>query len=80
MIHDAIVLVTCDNPKCHEEITIDPNYVYHSYSGKSGQYDVSDSSLEKQLEDEQDWTVIDGKHYCCEECAREADVKTQDDS
>ena len=73
MIHDAIVPVTCDNPECYEEITLEPNYVYHSYSGESGQYDVSDSSLEKQLKNEQDWTVINGKHYCSQECADEAE-------
>jgi len=73
MIHDAIVPVTCDGPHCNDEQNIQPDYLYHSYSGNSGQYDVEDSSIEKILEDECDWIIKDGKHYCSEDCAKEAE-------
>jgi len=69
MIHDATVEVTCDN--CPEYVRVEPEYVYHSHSGRSGQYDTSDSAIERELVREHEWIVIDGKHYCCRACAGE---------
>ena len=73
MIHDAIVPVTCDNKHCNDEINVQPEYLYHSYSGESGQYDCEDSSIEEILKNEYEWVVIEDKHYCSEECASEAE-------
>ena len=73
MIHDAIVPVTCDNEDCTEETQVSPHFVYTSYSGDSGQYDTREYSIERQLSKKDEWCVINGKHYCSEECAREAE-------
>lgn len=71
MIHDAIVPVTCDNDKCRSEMEIEPPYTYTTYLGHGGAYDTSDATIEKLLR-ASDWIVIDGKHYCCQECADKA--------
>ena len=71
MIHDATVEVTCDGDFCLDSVTMEPEYVCHSRSGGSGQHDTSDSAIERKLVREHEWIVIDGKHYCCRECAGE---------
>ena len=73
MIHDAFVEVTCDGTNCTYSINLDLDYVYFDYSGKNGGYDAEDSSLEEKLKTEHEWIVLDGKHYCCIECAGEED-------
>ena len=65
MILDAVVPVSCDD--CYNEVNVELEYVYHSYSGKSGQYDTSDGKIEKTLEHDHEWLVIHDNHYC-EEC------------
>jgi hypothetical protein len=73
MIHDARVEVTCDNDDCCSSTEIELNFVYHGMSGRSGQYDHDDSSVEKDLRAE-GWIVSeDHKHYCCEECSTNAE-------
>jgi len=63
MIGDAHVEVCCDYEGCNESVAIPLEWVYSSYDDSSGHYDSKDSSVEKRLVDE-DWEVIDGKHYC----------------
>lgn len=67
-ILDAVVPVLCDGPNCYEEVQVEPPYVYHSYSGRSGQYDTDDSTIEELLESA-GWVVLNGQHFCCDECA-----------
>jgi hypothetical protein len=73
MIHDATVEVTCDAEGCRESVVLNPEYVYRSYSEKSGYYDTSDKAMKRRLEAE-GWTVAgegdDEKTYC-EECSKE---------
>ena len=57
MIHDAIVPVTCDRTLCFNE----------QYVDRAGH-----EFMIKQLK-ERGWIIIDGKHYCSEECASEAE-------
>ena len=70
MIHSAVVEVTCDGD-CTNTEYVELDYVYNDYSGKSGQYDSRDSTIEDNLVTHLDWTVIDGKHYCTLECVKE---------
>ena len=70
MIHSAVVEVTCDGDCSHAE-HVELDYVYHDYSGKSGEYDSRDSTIESKLSNDLDWTVVDGKHYCSPECVKE---------
>ena len=63
MIHDAIVPVTCD--KCRKEIFIHLPFI------SDGTVDIFGVNL--HVGDEYCWRVIDGKHYCCETCASEAE-------
>jgi hypothetical protein len=69
MIHDPTVEVTCDNEDCGDSVFVELDYVYHDYSGRNGQYDTEDKTIERQLENEHGWVVVDGKHYCCDDCA-----------
>ena len=64
MIHDAKVEVTCDSEGCSQSVVVDLDYVYESYSDRSGRYDDNDASIEESLISKHDWTVSDGKHYC----------------
>ncbi len=64
MIHGATIEVTCDSEKCFESVHVEPDYVYHDYSGESGQYDTSDSVIENRLRAGHGWIVMDGKHFC----------------
>jgi len=66
-----MVEVTCDGDHCASVERIELDYVYHSYSGKSGQYEDNDSKIEKELIEDHEWTVIDGKHYCSEDCIKD---------
>jgi hypothetical protein len=68
MIGDAIVPVYCDT--CDAKIEIEPAYVFHDYSGKSGYYDTADSAIEKDLI-QHGWVVKDGKQYCDSSCVPE---------
>jgi hypothetical protein len=71
MIFDPKIEVTCDAVGCDSNEFYEPKYVYHSMSGKSGQYDTNDTKVETWLK-KQGWVVRDGKHYCCQECADSA--------
>lgn len=68
MIYEGVVEVVCDG--CAESEYVDLEYVYFDYSGESGKYDDSNSSIEKTLEG-MGWVVVDGKHYCCQDCYEE---------
>jgi len=61
MIHDAIVPVTCDNEKClyHKN---ESDYIPFSFP----------AGMELNLTDH-GWRVINGKHYCSQACADEAE-------
>jgi len=63
MIHDAIVPVTCDN-EC--------GAIQMIFCLKYPMNDKIYAILEAAIKGH-DWTVIDGKHYCSEACAKEAE-------
>ena len=71
MIHDAVVLVTCDAEWCREETNVELPYVYPNYSGVGGFYDTDDATIIGLLEDE-GWIVrrleVNCRTYCCEDC------------
>ena len=69
-ISDAYVLVCCDRRKCGSQEEVELSFVYAHLSGTGGRYDHDDESIVKKLE-RKDWIVIDGKHFCCQECAAE---------
>ena len=74
---DAYIEITCDS--CFVTDRLELSYVYHSYSGESGQYDDSDSALQELAED-LDWMWIsDTEHYCCPECYDEAEFDNRED-
>lgn len=58
--HDPYMEVTCDGESCMENLHLE----MHWY--RSG-YDIRDHDLEAMLQDDHDWAVIDGKHFC-EDC------------
>lgn len=64
MIHDAIVPVTCDNEEC-------------SKSKFDGRFCINMPYEwgEKELQEGYGWIIINGKHYCSQECADEAEDK-----
>jgi len=65
MIHDAIVPVTCDNEQCeHEQVLISLPFIF-------GEVDIA--GVELHLGDEDGWHTKNGKHYCSEQCASEAE-------
>lgn len=66
MLSDAIYTVTCDN--CGDTQEIAPEIFYRDYSGKTPFVPVDDESMEKEVRSV-GWLVVDGKHYCCDECA-----------
>ena len=67
MIHDAIVPVTCDNKECpYYNDNLHGAFVVGIAAGP----DPAD--IEWDLMDH-GWIVINGKHYCSETCAREAE-------
>ena len=74
MIHDAIVPVTCDSKECRHYRT--QYWPYESFllsekiTKKDDNLDLA--SIELNLMDHS-WKVINGKHYCSEACAREAE-------
>ena len=70
MIHECYAEVTCDN--CHDSIYVQLEYRYRSMSPASGFHNSDDSAIEETLEEDNEWIVTDGKHYCCAECADEA--------
>ena len=70
MIQDAFVEFTCDGNKCNSSENIELEFVYSDYGGKSGHYNHSDSKIEDMLEEDFEWIVVEGKHYCCEDCAK----------
>lgn len=77
MIHDATVEVTCDQDGCHENVILEPEYVFSDYSGNNGHYDTRDRSLFKLLKAE-GWGV-DGKRTLCETHAPEDSDDEDDD-
>lgn len=58
MIYGTYAEVACDN--CHESV-----YVLLLYGDE-------ESSVETSLVEEVEWLVVEGKHFCCVECAMEA--------
>jgi len=71
MIHDAFVEVTCDGNKCSSTENIQLEFVYSDYGGKDGHYNHSDSKVEDMLTEDFEWIITDGKHYCCDDCAKQ---------
>ena len=69
MIHGAFIEVTCDASRCLSSEWVDLEFVYPDYSGKNGWYDHKDESVEEKLVEDFEWVVVDGKHYCCQDCA-----------
>ena len=69
MIHDASVEVTCDGPNCVESVFVELEWVYSTWSGKSGHYDSNDGTIEAAIQSRHDWIVRDRKHFCSSECA-----------
>jgi len=65
MIFDAKVEVSCDREGCVECTFVDLE------AGARNTYLADDSAIQRRLE-HQEWVVRDGKHYCSEECAKEA--------
>ena len=71
-ISDAYVRVVCN--ECGYEEEVELPYIYHSYSGESGQYDDQPNTIHRQLEDS-DWIIVsDEEHYCSQECYEDAHV------
>ncbi len=70
MIHDAHMEVTCDGDKCSSTVNVPMDFVYPDLSGKNGWYDHAEDSIESKLAEDHEWVVIDGKHYCCDDCAK----------
>lgn len=68
MIHDAKVLVTCDGTGCIECVEIFPDFRSCIGPSGSGYYDTTDAAIERKLTDEEDWRVVNGKHFCCDDC------------
>lgn len=62
MIHDAIVPVTCDNENCTAIVMIEPL-----------RFPVTSRDLFDAFLKGQEWIIINGKHYCSQECADEAE-------
>jgi len=70
VIHDAIVPVTCDNEGCKSRIeqlcwpeeTLGDNSIIYLCK------EVTELDFEYR-----GWIIINGKHYCSEECAKEAE-------
>ncbi len=71
MIHDAFVEVTCDGKGCSGSEQVELAFVYRHYTGRSGHYEHADSKIEDKLVKDFEWVVIDGKHYCCDDCAKQ---------
>lgn len=67
MIHDAIVPVTCDNEKCQWYRNL-----YRPFSIKIDGGESDPADIEWDLKDH-GWIIINGKHYCSQECADEAE-------
>lgn len=62
MIHDAQVEVSCDNwNNCTNSVFLPCDWNVHGY-------DLEDSKAERLLQEDQGWIVLNGKHFCCEEC------------
>ena len=66
MIHECYAEVTCDG--CSESIYVQLEYCYRSLSPNSGFHNSDDEAIEKTLEQDHDWCMMDGKHFCCVEC------------
>lgn len=58
---DARIDVTCD--ACGQEDVWYPEYVYHDYSGNSGEYDTSDSAFGTWCH-ENGWTEVNDETFC----------------
>jgi hypothetical protein len=69
MQYDPVIMFECDGCGYSEEII--PEYVYHSYSGKSGHYD--DKGASDTIVDEYGWKIDNDKHYCSAECWSEVE-------
>lgn len=67
MIYDPQIEVTCDREGCQESVFIQLDYVYKTYSGRTGRYNTDDEAIEEKLI-ERGWQVVEGKHYCSVEC------------
>jgi hypothetical protein len=67
MIGDGTVEVTCDfedeGAFCLESVRVPLEMRFRNYQDEDGYYDSRDESIESRLDDE-DWKVINGKHYC----------------
>ena len=73
MIHDAIVPVTCDNLECKRYRTKYWPYESFLFSVKIIKDDNPDpADIEWDLMDH-GWIIKNGKHYCSEACASEAE-------
>lgn len=62
MIHDAIVPVTCDGENC---LSMMPVVIC---GGESEPTDI-----EWEISHDKNWIIINGKHYCSQACADEAE-------
>ncbi len=60
MIFDAKVEVTCDHKTCRASVFIDLP------AGARNSYIADDDDIERMLIKQEEWFVVDGKHYCCE--------------
>lgn len=69
MLHDAHIEVTCDGDKCSSTVNVSMDFCYMDYTGKNGYYDHADDKIESKLVEDHEWIVIEGKHYCCAQCA-----------
>jgi hypothetical protein len=72
MIHDAKVEVTCDGKGCRENLFIQLEPFYPTYSGRGGRYDHDDRKTNRGVQAE-GWRVGDdgSTHYCWACAARE---------
>lgn len=68
MIHDPTLIVTCDNPRCSQEIEVSCPFPYT--------HRTNDSEINSEIEDH-GWIVIDEDHFCSQEC-RDGDTDATD--
>tara|TARA_Y100000310_G_scaffold192327_1_gene192285 strand:+ start:1262 stop:1492 length:231 start_codon:yes stop_codon:yes gene_type:complete len=64
MQYEPEIMFECDG--CGFTEAVIPDYVFHSYSGKSGHYD--DKAASDKIVDDYGWEIDDDKHYCSAEC------------
>jgi len=63
VIHDAQVEMTCDGKDCNA------SEWFRIPAGTRNSYIAEDSAIERDAAGA-GWIVRDGKHYCCEDCAK----------